>query len=287
MTKNKRGLAEDQERAVSTMPTQKWWVGVLLWVLAAVAIGAIYRLTAPVFGVDDADKMFALRLAVTLALNATAMYGISYFAARQTLARRSLREIWKLESNRSALNRFGLPIVLSVAGLAFLVATESVTESLFHGLLALSTVFCLYRALTTAYTSHFFDYVASPLEMREMENDREIKGKKRLVWERIAVVAGLNYPRQRLVFPLLQTLLVAFGLQSIVSVALSVSGVDLIVVSSSVAVGAIAPALPVISVVLWGIWHLNGGAGRILHLSSGRPMKSFGWQHPELAGSAK
>jgi hypothetical protein len=286
-TSPKRGIAEEKERAVSTVPTQKWWVSALLWVAVALGTGVVYRLTAPVFGTEGVDRWMLLRLAATLILNVVAMYGISYYAARQTLARRSLREIWNSPSNRDALNRFGLPVLLSIAGLAVLVASNAVTESLYQGLLAASTLFSIYRALTTAYTAHYFDYVVSPRESREYVNDREIKGKNRLFWERAAVTAGLSYPRQRLVFPLLQTILVAFGLQALLSAALMAANVGYDDTAVLYWLGALAPALPVISVVLWALWHLHGGIGKILRLSSGRPMKSFGWQHPELSGTAK
>lgn len=282
----KRALAEDKERAESTLPTQQWWVSVLLWVVVALGVGVIYRLIAPVFGEHGVDRWMILRLAATLILNVVAMYGISYYAARQTLARRSLREIWQSPSNKDALNRFGLPLFLSVAGLGILVASNSVTESLYQGLLAASTLFSIYRALTTAYTAHYFDYVVSPRESKEMSLDRELKSKKRLVWERFAVTAGLSYPRQRLVFPLLQTIFVSFGFQALFSGVVMVAGISYNDVSSAYWIGVIAPALPVISVVVWALWHLYGGIGRIFRLSPGRPMKSFGWQHPELAGSS-
>lgn len=278
---HKRGIAEDRERAETTLPTQRWWIGVALWIIAALVAGVLYRWIAPVTN-DGIDRITLLRNAVTLVLNVVVMYGISYYAARQTLARRSLREIWKLESNREALNRLGLPVVLSVAALAFLVATNSVTESLFQGLLAASTIFSIYRALTTAYTSHYFDFVISPRESREFTNDRAIKSKKRLFLERAAVTLGLNYPRQRLAFPLVQTVLVAFGLQTIMTMLLIQFGVTSTEAAASPVLSVIAPILPVISVVLWSIWHLYGGIGRITRISSGRPMKSFGWQHPEL-----
>ena len=283
----KRALAEDKERAASTLPTQKWWVSVLLWVAVALGVGVIYRLIAPVFGDQGVDRWMILRLAGTLILNVVAMYGISYYAARQTLARRSLREIWQSSSNKDALNRFGLPLFLSVAGLGILVASNSVTESLYQGLLAASTLFSIYRALTTAYTAHFFDYVVSPRESKEIYLDRELKSKKRLVWERFTVTAGLSYPRQRLVFPMLQTFFVSFGFQALFSGVIMATGISYDDVSSAYWIGVIAPALPVISVVVWALWHLHGGTGRIFKLSPGRPMKSFGWQHPELAGSSK
>lgn len=286
-TSPKRGIAEDKERAVSTVPTQKWWVSVLLWVAVALVTGFFYRLVAPVFGGEGVDRWMLLRLAATLVLNVVAMYGISYYAARQTLARRSLREIWNSPSNRDALNRFGLPVFLSVAGLGVLVASQSVTESLYQGLLAASTLFSIYRALTTAYTAHYFDYVVSPRESREISTDREIKGKKRLFWERAAVTAGLSYPRERLVFPFVQTILVAFGLQSILSMVLVSANVGSGDQTMAYWLGVLAPAMPVLSVVIWALWHLHGGLGKILRLSSGRPMKSFGWQHPELSGVPK
>jgi hypothetical protein len=286
-TSHKRGIAEDKERAAATVPTQKWWAGVLLWVGIALVVGALYRVTAPVPGAQELDRWTLLRYAATLLINVTVMYGISYYAARQTLARRSLHEIWNSPSNRDALNRFGLPVLLSVGGLAVLVATQSVTESLFEGLLTASTIFSVYRALTTAYTGHYLDYVISLREVREIKNDREIKGKKRLAWERIAVTLGFSYPRERLVFPLLQTALVVFVPQLIVAFAWMMTGVSFAEMSSSYWLGAVAPALPVVSVVVWATWHLYGGAGRIFRLSSGRSMRSFGWQHPELFTKVK
>lgn len=286
-TSHKRGIAEDKERAAATMPTQKWWTGLLLWVSVAIVVGMLYRLTAPVAGAQEMDRWTVLRYAATLVINVAVMYGISYYAARQTLARRSLHEIWNSPSNRDALNRFGLPLLLSVGGLAVLVATRSITESLFEGLLTASTLFSVYRALTTAYTGHYVDYVISPREVREIKNDRELKGKKRRAWERIAVTLGLSYPRERLVFPLLQTVLVVFIPQGIITFIWVLTGVPVAEMATAHWLGAIAPALPVISVVVWALWHLHGGAGKLLHISSGRPMKGFGWQHPELFAKIK
>lgn len=282
-----RGVIENRERAAATVPTQKWWVGVILWVAVAVLVGFIYRLLAPVTNAPVTSRWEILRYVGTLVVNVIAMYGICYFAARQTLARRGLKEIWKSESNRNAMNRFGLPLLLSVGGLGVLVASQSVTESLFAGLLALSTIFSVYRALTTAYTSHYFDYVISPLESREMENDKDIKGKKRLALERMLITLGFYYPRQRLVFPLFQTLLVVFGIQAIVTFGWLGLGGTQESLTSSYWLGVAAPAFPVASVILWGLWHLKGGTGKIFRLSEGRPMKSFGWQHPELLTTGK
>lgn len=286
-TSHKRGIAEDKERAAATVPTQKWWTGVLLWVSVALVIGVIYRFTAPVAGAQELDRWTLIRYAATLIINVTAMYGISYYAARQTLARRSLHEIWSSPSNRDALNRFGLPMLLSIGGLAVLVATKSVTENLFEGLLTASTLFSVYRALTTAYSGHYMDYVVSPREVREITNDREIKGKKRRAWERIAVTLGISYPRERLVFPLLQTVLVVFVPQGIIALGWMLTGVSFTEMSSAHWLGVIAPVLPVLSVVAWAMWHLHGGTGKILRISSGRPMKSFGWQHPEMFAQVK
>jgi len=286
-TTAKRGIAEDKERAEATTPTQKWWTGVLLWVGVALVTGFLYRLTAPVFGDQELDRWSLLRLAATLIVNVAAMYGISYYAARQTLARRGLREIWKSERNRDALNRFGLPMLLSVGGLTILVVTQSVTESLFQGLLVASTLFSVYRALTTAYTAHYFDYVASPLDTRERETDRIIKSKKRLAWERTAVIIGLSYPRERLVFPALQTAIVVFAPQLVLYFVWLATGLPFTEMTSNYWLGVIAPALPVLSVVIWGIWHLYGGLGRILRITAGRPMRGFGWQHPELLTKLK
>lgn len=282
-TTHKRGIEEDRERAASTKPVQKWWVGVGLWITVALLIGVGYRFVAP--GPENyesaPDRLGALHHALMVIFNVVVMYGISYYAARQTLARRSLREIWNSESNQTALNRMGLPVFLSVGALAIIIGAGQPMGSLFEGLLAVSTVFSIYRALTTAYTAHYFDYVVSPQESREFTNDNIIKGKKRRVMERMAVTAGVYYPRHRLIFPLVQTIFVAFGIQALVNIAwallaLPTDGAEAFWVS------LVAPIFPVISVVLWGLWHLHGGLGRILRISSGRSMKSFGWQHPEL-----
>jgi hypothetical protein len=85
----------------------------------------------------------------------------------------------------------------------------------------------------------------------------------------------------------LQTVLVVFVPQGIVALLWMLTGVSFTEMSSAHWLGAIAPVLPVISVIVWAMWHLHGGAGKLLRISSGRPMKSFGWQHPELFTKVK
>lgn len=286
-TSHKRGIVEDKERAAATVPTQKWWMSLLLWGAVALSVGVVYRLISPAFTDQEMDRWTLLRHAATLVINVTTMYGVSYYAARQTLARRSLKEIWKSERNRDALNRFGLPLVLSVAGLALLVATNSVSEGLFEGLLTASTLFSVYRALTTAYTAHYFDYVVSPREVREADTDRLLKSKKRLAWERTAITLGLSYPRERLSFPMIQTALVVFLPQVLISLLWLLTGRPFSDMGSIYWLGVVAPILPVVAVVIWGMWHLHGGVGKMLRITAGRSMKGFGWQHPELFSKAK
>jgi hypothetical protein len=286
-TLKKRRASEDRERAEATLPIQRWWIGVLTWVVVALAVGAISMLIAPPKIEATPDKMTLARYLGVAVFNVIVMFAAPYYAARQVLARRSLKEIWNLESNKNALNRIGLPTLLTVIGFLVITARGTVSESLFTGLMAFSTIFAIYRALTTAYTTHYFDYVVSPREVREIANDREIKGKKRLFLERVAVTAGIRFPRERLVMPLVQTVLVAFGLRFLISLAWTAFGGNPQDADQAAIVQIISPALTVASAVLWAVWHLNGGSGKILRISKGRSMKSFGWANPGFTKNKK
>lgn len=282
-----RHTAEDRERAEATLPTQRWWTSALAWVVVALVIGGVSMLIVPPKIEEIPDKLSLARYLGVAIFNVIAIFGASYYGARQTFARRSIKEIWQLESNKTALNRIGLPVVLTVVGFAVITSSGRVSESLYTGLLVASTMFAIYRALTTAYTGHYFDYVASPREAREFENDRMLKGKKRRLAERLAVTAGVRYPRERLIMPLIQTLLVAFGLRILFALVWTLFGGSEQTADQLVIIQLISPALAVISAVVWAMWHLQGGAGRILRISKGRPMKSFGLMHPEFTNGRK
>lgn len=286
-TLKKRKASEDKERAEATLPTQRWWVSVVTWVLVALVIGAVSMLIAPSQIDATPDRWTLARYLAVALFNVVVMFAAPYYAARQVLARRGIKEIWQFESNKRALNRVGLPTVLTVLGFIIITSRGTVSESLYTGLLTFSTVFAIYRALTTAYTAHYLDYVVSPREVRENANDRELKGRRRVFLERAAVTVGVRFPRERLVMPLIQTLFVAFALRILIALAWSVFGGDVHSADQAAVVQIISPSLTVISAVLWAIWHLHGGTGKILRISNGRSMKSFGWANPGFTKGKK
>lgn len=277
--------AEERAHAAATLPTASWWTGPALWIVVTLVVGALYRLLVPTDLPAHPGRLDLLRLTAAVAVNSGVVYWACYFTARQSLSRRGLRELVRSGHQRAALNRSGLPLLLPVAALLPLASTGTLTAETASALTVLGSLFSIYRALTTAYTAHYFEFVASPSEQRTIENDEMLKGRLRRAAERVATTLCLNFPRQRLALPALQTLLVGLGLQqAIVFVVLLAAGED----NSAQALatlGWVAPALPVVSTFLWARWHLAGGLRRIIRLGDGRSMKSFGWQHPDLAAA--